>query len=138
MESVLFAEKYIYIYINTSPCSVRLGKNFTTELLLMCSVFSRFYHFSFRLHCIFLKWNQKMNKCLKQKKQESTYRTNEKKFGCKIPAQPYTARACIDVDINIFFNKQDRFNYSKQKCRYVFLFFSPNWVIPLEQTFSLQ
>ena len=43
------------------------------------------------------------------------------KRDCKIPAQPYTARACIDVDINIFFNKQDRFNYSKQKCRYVYL-----------------
>ena len=66
-----------------------------------------------------------MNKCLKQKKQESTYRTNEKKFGCKIPAQPYTARACNDVDINIFsVNKIDSTTANKNAGTYFFIFFN--------------
>ena len=66
-----------------------------------------------------------MNKCLKQKKQESTNQTNEKKFGCKIPAQPYTARACNDVDI-IFFSvkKIDSTTANKNAGTYFFLFFT--------------
>merc|ERR1712212_985493 len=52
VESILFTEKKNYIYAVASPCSVRLGRNFTTELLLICSVgtflfllFQAFIHF---------------------------------------------------------------------------------------------
>ena len=67
------------------------------------------------------------------------YRTHKKKFGCKILTQSYTARACIDVDMNIFFSKQDRFHYRNKNTGmyFSFFFYTKRSDSMLEQTFCL-